>query len=231
MTGKLFADVQTLEPGEDVYLFDLDARPITGGGAGDVLHFHGYTQVGDIIWQGITFKGWPCQIQGVQKTSDQQPTPTFSVGNIDGSISAMCLAYEDMVGAKLTIHRTLGKYLDGQPGANTTQEALDVWYVERKALETNTDVQFELSNAIDFAGAQLPGRLIESSQCGWLHISGYRGPDCGYTGGPVADKNDEPTSDPLLDDCAGLVRSCKFRFGTNGQLRHGGFPAAGLVRS
>jgi phage-related protein len=44
------ADVQKLEPGAMVELFDLDATAITGGGSGDVLHFHAYTQVGPIYW-------------------------------------------------------------------------------------------------------------------------------------------------------------------------------------
>lgn len=232
MTGKLFADIQTLEPGEDVYLFELDARPITGGGAGDILRFHGYTQLGAIVFQGISYTAWPCETEGFERTGDQQPVPKFSVGNVDGTIGAMCLAYEDMVGAKLTIHHTLGKYLDGKPDADPTQEhPPEVWYVERKATETPEAVVFELSNAINFAGAKLPGREILAGLCGWIPISGYRGPECGYTGGPVADINDNPTDDPAQDDCSGRLVACKLRFGATKPLPHGGFPAAGLVRS
>jgi hypothetical protein len=39
----IYADIQSLEPGALVDLFELDARSITGGGAGDILRFHGYT--------------------------------------------------------------------------------------------------------------------------------------------------------------------------------------------
>ena len=88
MTQKVYADVQSLEPGDEVILFDFDARPITGGGAGDVQHFHGYTQLESIFWQGVEFKPWPCQTEGFEKTSDQPPTPTFTIGNIDGAISS-----------------------------------------------------------------------------------------------------------------------------------------------
>lgn len=42
-TNKLASDIQKLEPGARIELFELDARPITGGTSGDVLYFHGYT--------------------------------------------------------------------------------------------------------------------------------------------------------------------------------------------
>ena len=35
------ADIQRLEPGAEVVLFELDARSITGGGEGDIIRFHG----------------------------------------------------------------------------------------------------------------------------------------------------------------------------------------------
>jgi hypothetical protein len=36
------ASIQVLEPGAEVVLFELDVRVITGGGAGDIIRFHGY---------------------------------------------------------------------------------------------------------------------------------------------------------------------------------------------
>lgn len=42
-TDKLYSDIQKLEPGARIELFSLDARPITGGGTGDIIRFHGYT--------------------------------------------------------------------------------------------------------------------------------------------------------------------------------------------
>jgi lambda family phage minor tail protein L len=46
------------------------------------------------------------------------------VGNVDGSITALCLSYQDLVGAVLTRHRTLGKYLDAANfgGTNATAD-------------------------------------------------------------------------------------------------------------
>jgi lambda family phage minor tail protein L len=93
--------------------------------------------------------------------------PTLTVANIDGSITAACLQFQDMVGATVIRHRTLGKYMDAanfggtNATADPTQEMpVDKWYIERKASEDSTAVQFELSSALDFNNVQLPRRVI-----------------------------------------------------------------------
>ena len=163
----IYADIQKLEPGAEIELFELDARSITGGGAGDVLRFHGYTQVGSIWWQGLEYSPWPIQAEGFELNPDKPPMPMLSVGNVDGRITALCLAYQDLVGALLVRHRTFGRYLDarnfadGNPTADATQEfPPDKWFLERKASETNQVVQCELASALDFGQQQLPGRTI-----------------------------------------------------------------------
>ena len=226
----MYADIQLLEPGALVELFELDGSNI----GGSLLRFHGYTQVGTITWQGNIYDAWPIQAEGFEKTSAQQPVPKISVGNIDGSISSLCLNFQDLVGATVKVHKTLGKYLDAvnfggtNPTADPTQEIPpETWFIERKASEDNELVQFELSSALNFGGVMLPRRQIIANVCPW----GYRSTECGYTGGPVADVNDAPTSNPSLDDCSKRVSGCKKRFGTAGELPYGGFPAAALTRT
>ena len=122
--------------------------------------------------------------------------------------------------------------MDGQPEADPDEELPpDIWYVERKAAENNETVQFELASALDFAGVQLPRRQIVANVCWWLSCGGYRGPYCGYNGGPVADENDIIVTDASKDKCGGRLSSCKLRFGENNPLPYGSFPAAGLLRS
>ncbi|MGR9579931.1 phage minor tail protein L [Pandoraea sputorum] len=229
------ADIQTLEPGALIELFELDA---TGQG-GEVERFHGHTQVGPIWWQGHEFSPWAIQVEGFARSGDsQQPTPTLTVGNIGGSITALCLYLDDMVGAKLTRMRTLGQYLDaanfpeGNPTADPDEQLPpELWYVNQKTEETNESVTFELASALDFNGEQLPRRQIVANVCTWLTIGGYRGPYCGYTGAAYFDKDDNPVADPSLDKCGGRLSSCKCRFGQNNELPYGGFPAADLVRT
>lgn len=227
-------DVQKLEPGALVELFELDATTI----GGDLLRFHGHTQQGGITWQGNVYDPWPITAEGFAMTGDQQPVPKLSVGNVNGAISAMCIYLDDLVGAKLTRHRTFGRYLDavnfpgGNPEADPDEEfPPEIWFIERKASESNEVVEFELASALDFNGVQLPRRQIIANRCLWLAIGGYRGPYCNYTGGPVAKADGTPTSNMAEDRCGGLCRDCKLRFGEDGVLNFGGFPAAGLVRT
>lgn len=234
----IYADIQTLEPGAWVELFELDARTITGGGASDILRFHGYTQVGPIIWQGLSYEPWPIQATGFAIDPGQPPRPTLAVGNVNGRITALCLAYQDLVGAKLTRHRTLGKYLDaanfpdGNAAADPEQEiAPDVWFLERRSAENSTQVSWELASPMDFNNRQLPGRMIIANVCSWLMRGGYRGPYCGYTGPAVAEADDTPTSNPSLDVCGGRLSSCKLRQWPDGILNYGSFPAAQLIKS
>lgn len=226
------ADIQGLEPGARVELFELDATAIAGG---ELLRFHGYQQAGTIWWQGVEYTAWPIKAEGFAKTSEgQQPAPKLSVGNVDGSISALCILLDDLVGAKLTRHVTLGQYLDaanfagGNPTADPEQEfPPDVWFIEQKTSETNEVVEFELSSALDFQDTQLPRRQIIANLCPF----GYRGPYCGYTGTAMFDTSDNPVADPALDSCSKTLGGCKKRFGATSVLNFGGFPAAALIQS
>ena len=225
------ADIQGLEPGARVELFELDATMIAGG---SLLRFHGYQQVATIWWQGSEYTAWPIAAEGFAKTGEgQQPAPKLSVGNVDGSISSLCILMDDLVGAKVVRHVTLGQYLDarnfagGNPTADPTQEfPADIWFIEQKTGETNEVVEFELASALDLQGQMLPRRQIIANLCSFQ----YRGPYCNYTGTAKFDVNDQPVTDPALDVCAKRLGSCKARFGATEVLNFGGYPAAALVQ-
>lgn len=240
MTDTIAQAVQRLTPGARVRLYDLDCRPITGGGEGDILHFHGYPDSGVITWQGVEFSPVPIETDGFEKTGDQQPVPKVRIGNVGGAVSTLCYQYQDLVNAELWVHNTYEQFLDGHEDADPTQEhPPELWIVSRKSADTGDVVEFELANAMDVGRVQLPRRQIIADVCSWITLggqargarSGYRGPYCGYTGGPVADINDNPTSDSETDDCSGTLHACKLRFGATKALPYGGFPAAGLTRS
>lgn len=239
----VYADIQKLEVGHLVELFELDATRI--GGA--IQRFHGYTQLGPIFWQGQQYDPWAIQAEGFEQVGEgQQPTPTLSVGNIGqdeegnpvaGIISSLCIHLNDFVGAWVRVHRTLGKYLDarnfpdGNPTANPAEELpQEVWIVQQKTSETPEVVEFSLSSALDFDGQGLPDRQIIAGVCGWLRKGGYRGPYCGYTGARMFDLNGNPVTDPARDRCSGLLSDCRKRFGENEISNFGGFPSADLIR-
>jgi lambda family phage minor tail protein L len=226
----VLSDIQKLEPGALVELWILDALAL----GASLERFHGYTQVGNIVWAANQYSPWPIAADGFARTGKQQPVPTLSVGNTDGSITALCLMFNDLVGATVTRIRTLGKYLDAanfggvNPTADPTQSLPpEAWIINRKAAENNKVVQFELRSALDFSNVQLPRRKIVANQCTWI----YRSAECSYAGGPVAKIDDTPTSDPTQDACSHRPSGCILRFGARKPLPFGGFVGAGITRT
>lgn len=244
----LIQKLQELEPGSEVLLFELDGSEY----GADVLRFHGHAipytaaellaagadadqlPAKPIWWQGNEYGAWPMQIDGIQATGDGTAVrPTLSVGNVNGRITALCLAFEDLLEFKLTMHHTLGTYLDaenfpgGNPDADPTQESIEVWYLDQKTSENGSSVSWELASPGDVGGESI-GRQM-TTLCHWALTGGYRGPDCQYTG-RYYDIDGNPTDDPEKDQCNGcLGTGCVVRFGQGNQNNFGGFPAVSLI--
>lgn len=227
------SEIQKLVTSAIVDLFELDMTAL----GGVVTYFHaGTNQLKlPVVWQGNTYSPFPVEATGFEMTGKgTQPQPRIRVANVLGIIAALCREMDDIVGAKLTRHRTFAKHLDAvnfPGGINPTADPTiafpdEVWFVNRKSEENELFVDFELSSASDVSGVLIPRRQCIANICMWR----YRSAECSYAGPPVADINDQPTSDPALDQCGKRRISCKFRFGEFGQLPYGGFPATGLVR-
>lgn len=122
----------------------------------------------------------------------------------------------------------LGSSFIRNPTADPLSHLRDeIYFVTQKTYENRLLVEFELGSALDLQGVMLPRRQIMGSTCGWRR---YRGEGCGYSGGPVADRFDNPTSDPAQDNCSRSTTGCKLRFGDSAVLPFGGFPGANLSR-
>lgn len=228
------ADIQTLSPGGIVELYELDGTEIEPG---LLYHFHGYPNVASIWWQGIEYRAWPIYGDGFALVGEgQQASPTVSVGDIDGSISAMCVLYDDLVGAVFRRRRTLAQYLDarnfpdGNPSADPAQGTVTgEWRIEQKTNEEPGErVDFELASLLDFGDAQIPARTIVAN---WCDVEQYRGPECGYTGARCFDARGNPVTDPSLDVCGRGLSDCKIRFGEWEELPFRAFVGAGLNRT
>lgn len=247
------SDYQKLEPGNAIRLFEVDGSAF---GVNDILRFHSHSiphseaeilaagsdesklPAKSIWWQGEEFKAWPCQIEGIEaSTSGSAAQPKLSVANLDGSITALCLHYDDLLQAKVTIHDTLAQYLDarnfssGNPTADPTQEKLQVYYIDSKSAESNQVVEFTLSSPMDLQGLMIPTRQLHSL-CTWCIRGKYRtGDGCDYAGTRYFDDKNNPVADPSLDKCSGTLSGCKLRFGEHEELPFGGFPGTSLIRS
>jgi len=146
-------EIQTLEPGNEVLLFELDGSDF----GADVLRFHGHAiphssaeliaagadadqlPAKSIWWQGNEYGAWPVQIEGIEANSEGTAVrPTLSVGNVNGRITALCLAFDNLLEFKLTMRHTLGEFLDasnfpgGNPSADPSQESVEIWFVTRR---------------------------------------------------------------------------------------------------
>lgn len=244
------SDLQKLEPGSKVVLFEVDCTAFDG----PQLYFHNHAiaytagdldaadgdpvdlPVKSLWWQGVEYRPWPTQITGEEVSSDgSAPTPTLSVANLDGTISSLCLAYQNLAKAKVIIHTTFAHYLDarnfpaGNPQTNPTEEKIAVWYIDSKTSEDNEVIQFALSSPADLQGIMIPTRQIHSL-CTWCIRNQYRGAECGYTGMAYFDIDDNPVDDPAKDTCGGVMQSCKLRFGATAELPFGGFPGSALLK-
>lgn len=243
------SDIQRLAPSAIVDLFELDATGI----GGTIIRWHsgvnGFDN--DVRWQGNAYSRFPVEAQGFARTGKgTMPRPTLKAANVSGLIGALARQMNDLVGAKVIRRRTFVKYLDSENFPETVlyvdtgyYDALystqdnptadpncgfpdEVWFVDRKSAENGIFIEFELAAAFDVSGVKIPRRQFIQNVCAW----GYKSAECGYTGGPVADKNDARTTDPARDQCGKRLASCKLRFGQYAELPFGGFPGSGRVR-
>lgn len=211
----------TLTPDAPIDLYVLDLNPL---GVNLIYRFCNWRTANgaDIVFQSNTYTAIPLEVTGFERNArGQSASPQLKFGNAFGVITAFAIAHDDLVGAKLTRKRTLAKFLDGMPTANSTREDTpDPYVVYRKVSENELEITFELRKSLDIGfRTKLPARVILKNLCPWQ----YRGDGCGYTGAPVADVNGNPVSSLVEDKCGKTVASCRLRFGQFGQLPFGGF--------
>lgn len=176
-----------------------------------------------MMYEGNEYSFVGIDITGI-KLSDagQVNSPKLKVSNqINGQanfMTALCLAYSNLVGAKLTITlTTLNAYNN-----NTGQHKKQIWWVERMATLNQAYVEFELKSPLDFRKQKIPTRLV-SMYCPFAMRGEYRGESCAYTGSNYFNKDGDPVGSIALDVCGGLPSDCIKRFGDGNVINHGGF--------
>jgi hypothetical protein len=232
MNEDIAVEIQKLEPSAIIELFVLDATSF----GGDTYYFHAGTNGlrQTLTWQGQEYSPFPVQITGFEfSAGGQLPRPKMLVSNVTGIITALVLAYQDLLGAKVIRKRTMLKYLDAvnfpdsiNPTADPTAEFPDdVYYIDHKTGENKQVVEFDLSASFDVQGIKLPRRQIIQNLCPWK----YRSAECSYAGTNYFDKNDVAVGTLAQDVCGKRLSSCEARFGTSAELPFGGFVGAGLI--
>lgn len=176
-----------------VEMYDIDLTSITGD-VDDIFYFTNQLKEDGtkVVWKTKIYEPLPILSAGYDRnTNGQIAQPTLTVANVLGTFTQVVRSYDDLVGGKVTRRRTLQKYLDGSPQADTLQEfPIDIFYIERKTQETALTITWQLGSILDLEGVKLPRRVITQNLCLWK----YRGSECGYTGAPVFNSLDQVIS-------------------------------------
>jgi phage-related protein len=252
--SAVYDELYKLEPDAIIELFHLQFTAATNG-LDDNLYFHAGTNgiPTSIVFGGITYTAAPVEADGFEKTGKGTlPRPTLQVANVNNAITSLMHRATnpiDPLMAKVTRIKTMKKFIDAvnffdqvyiyQDGNTAVTQGNDtlvlaahgtgdetarfpdeVWYIDRISSENQQAVEFELASKLELTNVLLPGRTVVE-HCPYR----YRGPDCGYEGGPVATEADVATSNASEDRCGKKVSSCRLRF-ANTTLPFGGFPGA-----
>lgn len=233
--------LQEIAPSSIIELFELQLNA-TQHGVSDTYRFHAGTNLnsnGELVWAGNNYLRFPIEAEGFEYSGNGQlPRPKIRCSNIMGTITAVLLSLPDgLEGAKVTRIRTLARYIDavnfpgnvnpyGTPDPTAAFPA-EVYYVDRKTVETRDMVEFELAAGFDLAGVRAPKRQCISNVCQWV----YRSAECSYAGTNYFDENDNVVPTLAADVCGKRLSSCKARFGSTAELPFGSFPGVGTYFS
>lgn len=231
---KMAVELPKLEQNALIELWEIDLRHISNSQnpeqKGELFRFHnGLNQSQqNIWWQGNEYQAYPIKADGFEM-SGQGPSnrPTLTISNLFGIVSSLAAHYGQGIGAKVTRRLVYAQFLDARNfpdgknrQADPTQEAVSFFIIEQLKSLDDEIATFELALPAETDNARIPLLMITSDTCIWR----YRSPECGYTGPPVADEFDKPTTDPKKDKCSHCIRGCKLRWGDQ-PLPFGGFPS------
>ena len=227
------SDLQAVAPSAIIELFELPLN-VDQHGIAETYRFHAGTSLnanGELVWNGNSYMRYPVEADGFEYNGNGQlPRPKLRVSNILGTITALMQSLPSGIeGAEVIRIRTLARYLDAVnfPGNTnpygtpdpTAEFPREVFYIDRKSIETRDVIEFELAAAFDLAGVRVPKRQCLANVCQWK----YRSAECSYTDAAYFDKNDNPVSSAAQDVCGKRLSSCEARFSS--------FTRTGIVTS
>ena len=226
ITPKFQLELAKLEQTALLDLFDVDMRQLTGkdGNRGELFRFYAGTNelTQPIIWQGNRYTPFGVKAEGFEMSGQGASNrPTLTVINFDGFVTALSNNFEQCLGAIVRRRQVYAQFLDaanfkaGNRNADPQQERVSYYLIEQLTTLTQDIATFTLALPTETDNALINKRTILVT-CPWV----YRSTECSYTGNPVADEKDQPTTDPKKDKCSGCLRGCQLRHNT---LNYGGF--------
>ena len=153
-----------------------------------------------IIFNGVSYAPFPILATKFGNDGTGKPVrPTLTASNINGYVSQLLLNNQNLIGAMFIRQRVFARFLDAANWTNgvnpwgtpnpTAAYPQEIWYVNRKVQENQQIVEWELASLFETDGLKLPRRQMMANVCAWK----FRDPlTCGYSGVPLADKNNIP---------------------------------------
>ncbi|EBH6782474.1 phage minor tail protein L [Salmonella enterica] len=167
-----------------------------------------------VIWQGRKYEVYPIKGTGFDLVGKgTSARPTLAVSNLFGMVTGMAEDLQSLVGGTVVRRVVYARFLDadnfrnGNPEADPEQEVISRWVIEQLSELKATTATFVLATPTETDGSVFPARIMLADICAWQ----YRSDECGYTGPPVADEFDKPTSDPSKDACSKCRTGCALR--------------------
>jgi lambda family phage minor tail protein L len=223
----MIADLISLSPDSPIELFEISGWNLTN--LAETLYICNFTGV---TFEGVNYQAIGCESEGFDLIGQGPiPMPQLTVSNIGRVISDLLFNCKTNTNYRLegsTVLRriTQKQFLDGQPNAGFAIKELpqQQYIIEQMQEETYLAVKFRLASPFDVEGVTLPARPLLRS-CSWR----YRSAECGWTGGMFT-LNNQPTTNPALDQCAKSLPACECRFGPYAELNFGGAPGLNTYR-
>lgn len=221
------ANLATLSPNSPIELFEISGFNLANPTQAMLIcNFTG------VSFEGVSYLAIGCESEGFDLIGQGPiPTPGLVVSNVGRVVSdwlytCKTSANYRLEGSKVLRRVTQQQYLDGQPSSNAAIKELpqQVYVIDQMQEETYLAVKFRLGSPFDVEGVTLPARPLLRS-CSWR----YRSAECGWMGGRFT-LNNQPTSDPALDQCSKVLSACQCRFGQYAVLPFGGAPGLNTYR-
>lgn len=195
-TQSVNQEATSLTPSTLVTLITVDSTFL----GGSIYRFHDGTTNNNqpLVFNGLVYEAFPFKLEGFEiDGKGSLPRPKITLANVNGFISSMILQYDNFIGAKFIRTRVYARFLDainfpnnknpyGTPDP-TAAYPDEVFFINRKVVENNQAVQFEIVTALELDNVKLPKRQIFANIC----FFDYRDDSCGYKGPPIADKNNK----------------------------------------
>lgn len=226
ITPKFQLELAKLEQTVLIDLFEVDMRQLMGknGSRGELFRFYAGTNkpTQPIIWQGNRYMPFGVKAEGFEISGQGASNrPTLTVVNFDGFVTALSNNFKQCLSTIVRRRQVYAQFLDatnfkeGNRNVDPQQERQSYYLIEQLTTLTQDIATFTLGLPTETDNAVINKRTILVT-CPWV----YRSTECGYTGRPVADEKDQPTTDPKKDKCSECLRGCQLR---NNTLNYGGF--------